>query len=96
MPHCNDADSGYYRDPKGCRLPAGDGSRERLRKTLPQSARTDTGLASRQVTALRTGNLHVRFLGGLGTATSPGYPTRAERTVNEDSGKPARRLFWSL
>ncbi|MDM8523798.1 hypothetical protein QUF80_10560 [Desulfococcaceae bacterium HSG8] len=44
------------RNPKGCRLPTGGGSRERRGKVLPQAARTDTGLPSRQVTALRTGN----------------------------------------
>ncbi|MDM8522345.1 hypothetical protein QUF80_03145 [Desulfococcaceae bacterium HSG8] len=56
MPHCNDADSGSCRDPKGCRLPTGGGSRERRGKVLPQAARTDTGPPGRQVTALRTVN----------------------------------------
>jgi hypothetical protein len=57
MPHCNDADSGsdFAAARKGADFRRG-GSRERLRKVLPQSARTDTGHPCRQVTALRTGN----------------------------------------
>ncbi len=56
MPHCNDADSGSCRSPKGRRLPTGGGLREISGKVLPQAARTDTGPPGRQVTVLRTGS----------------------------------------
>jgi hypothetical protein len=31
-----------------------------------------------------TGNCHARFLGGLGMATSPGYPTEKHRIMKRD------------
>jgi len=42
------------------------------------------------------GNYHVRFLGGSGLVTAPGYPVKMWENIKSSEGKDMKKIFFVL